>query len=103
MCRSRTADHVTGTDANHVKKRLRHLILSIGQINRYSDSFFQLLGAHDLGEPGGAQVLIIDITEGMGIEVESEHSVIGDVIDSTGDAVPVKRKGKVEESSPHRR
>lgn len=53
------------------KKKLQHLILSIGQINRYCDSFFQLLCAHDLGEPGGAQVLIIDITEGMGIKVES--------------------------------
>lgn len=53
------------------KKKLQHLILSIGQINRYCDSLFQLLCAHDLGEPGGAQVLIIDITEGMGIKVES--------------------------------
>lgn len=58
-------------DKQKQEMKLEHLILSIGQINSDGDSFLQLLCAHDLREPGGAQVLIVDITQWVGIEVES--------------------------------
>ena len=48
-----------------------YLILSIGQIHSNSDSFIKFLWSHDPRKPRGAHVLIIDVTEWMGIKVES--------------------------------
>lgn len=48
-----------------------YLVLSISQIHSNSDSFIQFLCSHDLSQPCGAHILIIDITEWMGIKVKS--------------------------------
>lgn len=52
-----------------VSLEMYYLVLSIGQIHSDGDSFIQFLCGHDLRKPCGAQVLIIDITEWMGIKV----------------------------------
>ena len=67
-----------------------YLVLSIGQIHSDGDSLIQFLCGHDLRKPCGAQILIIQVTEWMRIQVESKHSVIGGVLNTIGNAVSVK-------------
>ena len=48
-----------------------YLVLSINQIHGNSDPFIQFLCSHDLRKPRGAHVLVVDVTEWMGVKVES--------------------------------
>lgn len=66
------------------------LILSVGQVHGDGDSFIQLLWGHDVGNPGGSHVLVVHITERVGIKVQTQHSVRRGVLDATGDAVSAK-------------
>lgn len=66
-----------------------YLILPVGQVHCKDDSFIQLLRGHDFGHPWGSHVLVVHITERMGIEVQPQHSVSGGVLHPAGDAVPV--------------
>lgn len=50
---------------------MRYLILSISQIHCDCDSFIQFLRGHDFRNPRGAHVLIIDVTEGVSVGVQS--------------------------------
>lgn len=66
-----------------------YLVLSISQVDGNGDSFIQFLWSHDLREPRGAHVLVVDVAQRVGVQVQPQHSVVGGVVHTVWDAVSV--------------
>ncbi len=67
-----------------------YLVLSILQIYSNGYSFVQQLwSGKDGGDPGGSDVIVIDVMQWVSILVQTEDFAMGDIIGCVGNAVPL--------------